>query len=143
MTALDRSATTDAVAAFASGLARLLAARHPDALTVEGRKASRGRRLYIDVARNGWAQTAVAPYSVRPRRGAPVATPITWDELDDPDLRPDGWTIATVPDRLAAHGDPWSGMARHARALGSRVARLDALLDRAGVGEGIEPSTAG
>jgi bifunctional non-homologous end joining protein LigD len=143
VTPLDRSATTDAVAAFASGVARLLAARHPGALTVEGRKASRGRRLYVDIARNGWAQTAVAPYSVRPRQGAPVATPITWDELDDPDLRPDGWSIATVPGRVEAHGDPWAGMARHARSLGRRAARLDALLDGEGVAEGDAPSAAG
>ncbi|HKY67465.1 MAG TPA: non-homologous end-joining DNA ligase, partial [Acidimicrobiales bacterium] len=121
---LDRSSTTDAVAAFAMGVAHLLAARHPDDLTVEGRKAKRAQRLYVDVARNGWAQTVVAPYSVRPRPGAPVAMPITWDELDDSDLRPDGWTIATAPDRLAEAGDAWAGIARHGRALGSRAGRL-------------------
>ena len=125
---LDRSAETEAAADFASGIARVLAARHPGEMTVEPRKADRGDRLYVDVARNGWAQTVVAPYSVRPRRGAPVATPITWDELDDPGVRPDGWTLATVPDRLAAHGDPWAGMARRARALGPRAGRLDSLL---------------
>lgn len=125
---LDRSAGTEAAAAFASGIARVLAARHPGELTVEPRKADREERLYVDVARNGWAQTVVAPYSVRPRRGAPVATPITWDELDDPGVRPDGWTLATVPDRIAAHGDPWAGMARHARALRPRAGRLDSLL---------------
>jgi bifunctional non-homologous end joining protein LigD len=129
---LDRSATTEAAAAFADGIAHVLAARHSDELTVETRKVSRGSRLYVDIARNGWAQTVVAPYSVRPRPGAPVATPITWDELDDPDLRPDGWTIATVPDRVAQHGDPWSGMASHAHALGPRAERLDALLADAG-----------
>ena len=79
-----------------------------DELTDAGRKATRRGRLYLDVARNGWAQTAVTPYSVRPRRGAPVATPITWDELEDPDLRPDGFTTATVPDRLAGGDDPWA-----------------------------------
>ena len=72
-----------------------------------------------------------------------MATPITWDELDDPDLRPDGWSIATVPGRVEAHGDPWAGMARHARSLGRRAARLDALLDSEGVAEGDEPSAAG
>ena len=128
---LDRSAGTDAVAAFAMGVAHLLAARYPDDLTVEGRKVARKGRLYVDVARNGWAQTVVAPYSVRPRPGAPVAMPITWDELDDPDLRPDGWTIATAPARVAEIGDPWSGIARHARALGSRAGKLDALLAEA------------
>ena len=129
---LDRSATTDAVAAFAMGVAHLLAARYPDELTVEGRKVARKGRLYVDVARNGWAQTVVAPYSVRPRPGAPVAMPIEWDELDDPGLRPDGWTIATAPARVADVGDPWARLPRHARALGPRAKKLDALLAEAG-----------
>src|SRR5829696_5521785 len=126
---VERSADTGAVAAFAYDVARLLAARHHGELTIETRKAARHRRLYLDTARNGWAQTAIAPYSVRPRRGAPVATPITWDELADPAVRPDGWTLHTVPDRLADAGDPWAGMGRHARALlPRRRAALDALL---------------
>jgi bifunctional non-homologous end joining protein LigD len=126
---LDRSADTGAVDAFAADVARVLAARHPEELTAEFSKSARKGRLYLDTARNGWAQTAIAPYSVRPRRGAPVATPITWDELDDPGTRPDGWTMRTVPDRLASVGDPWAGMARNARALlPRRRAALDALL---------------
>jgi bifunctional non-homologous end joining protein LigD len=48
----------------------------------------------------------LAPFSVRPRVGAPVSVPITWDELEDPALRPDRWSIATVGDRLAERGDP-------------------------------------
>ncbi|CAN5584953.1 non-homologous end-joining DNA ligase [soil metagenome] len=129
---LDRSADTATVAAFAHDVARVLAARHPDELTVETRKAARGKRLYLDTARNGWAQTVIAPYSVRPRHGAPVATPITWDELDEPGLRPNAWTLASVPARVVAIGDPWSGMARNARSLGRRRGRLEALLDEAG-----------
>jgi bifunctional non-homologous end joining protein LigD len=125
---LDRTAATEAVAAFAHGLARALAARHPDHLTDEARKANRGDRLYVDANRNGWAQTVVAPYSLRPRPGAPVATPVTWDELDDPGLRPDGFTVADVPSRLAEHGDPWQGMGRHGRSLAARVERLQQLL---------------
>ena len=93
MTPLDRSASTEEVVSFADGLAVVLAARHPDELTVAFHKADRGDRLYLDTARNGYAQTAVSPYSVRPRAGAPVATPLEWDELDDPAFRPDGWTI--------------------------------------------------
>ncbi len=97
VTPLDRSSSTDEVAAFADGLARVLAARHPDDVTVEFSKASRGDRLYLDTARNGYAQTVVAPYCVRPRDGAPVAMPVTWDEVTSDDLRPDGWTIRTAP----------------------------------------------
>ena len=47
----------------------------------------------------------MAPYSVRPAPGAPVSAPIDWDELDDPDLRPDRWTIRTILDRVEARGD--------------------------------------
>jgi bifunctional non-homologous end joining protein LigD len=128
VTPLDRSATTEEVGAFAEGLAVVLAARHPEELTVEFHKVARGDRLYLDMARNGYAQTAIAPYSVRPRAGAPVATPLEWSELDDPDLRPDGWTIANVPARLAERDDPWATMHRHARSLTSRRDRLGALV---------------
>lgn len=128
---LDRSTRIDEVAAFADDVARLLAARHPDELTVESRKAARGDRLYVDTARNGWAQTVVSPYSVRPRATAPVAMPITWDELDDPKLRPDGWTIASAPTRLADRGDAWRGMGRRGRSLARRRDRLSDLLERA------------
>lgn len=128
VTPLDRQAATDAAGAFARAIARLLALRHPEDLTDEGRKAKRKGRLYVDVARNGWAQTAIAPYSVRPRAGAPVATPITWDELDDPDLRPDGFTLASVPGRLDEVGDPWDELARHGRSLRSRWEHLQRLV---------------
>ncbi len=131
VTPVDRGAPTEAAATFAHNVAHLLSLRHPEHLTAEGRKAKRKGRLYVDVARNGWAQTAVAPYSVRPRPGAPVATPITWDELDDPDLRPDGFTVATVPERLDRGDDPWTGMARHARSLKTRWEHLQTLLDEA------------
>ncbi|HEX7133984.1 MAG TPA: non-homologous end-joining DNA ligase [Iamia sp.] len=131
VTPVDRGAPTEAAAAFAHHVAHLLALRHPDALTDEGRKAKRKGRLYVDVARNGWAQTAVTPYSVRPRPGAPVATPITWDELDDPGLRPDGFTTATVPERLDQVDDPWAGMGRHARSLQSRWEHLERLVSEA------------
>lgn len=131
VTPVDRKAPTEAAAVFAQNVARLLSLRHPEHLTDAGRKAKRKGRLYVDVARNGWAQTAVTPYSVRPRPGAPVATPITWDELEDDALRPDGFTIATVPDRLASIDDPWAGMARHARSLQSRWQHLQELVDDA------------
>jgi bifunctional non-homologous end joining protein LigD len=69
--------------------------------------------------RVAYAQHAVAAYGVRPRRGGPVAMPIHWEELSDRRLRPDRWTVATAPARLHADGDPWQGIARHARTLPS------------------------
>jgi bifunctional non-homologous end joining protein LigD len=111
------SATDDfeAVREFALLVARALADRHPDLATTEQRRAGRGGRIYLDVMRNAYAQLAVAPYSVRARPGAPVATPLSWAELDDRELRPGQFTIATVPSR---GGDPWAPMRRRRFGLG-------------------------
>ncbi|MEH0447535.1 MULTISPECIES: non-homologous end-joining DNA ligase [unclassified Streptomyces] len=115
----------DEVRAFARDVAATLAAEHPDRLTTAARKKDRGERLYLDVQRNGYAQTAVAPYTVRALPGAPVATPISWAQLDDPDLGPRRWTIA---DAVAqARTRPWSGTSGRGRALGPARRRLDAL----------------
>ena len=108
--------------AFAGDLGRVLAARHPDELTTEWRKEKREGRILVDTARNTYAQTAVPPYAVRPRPGAPVATPIDWDELSDSKLRPDRWTVKNVLRRLAAKGDPWADISSYARGI-SRAAR--------------------
>jgi bifunctional non-homologous end joining protein LigD len=99
---------------FARLAAELLAARNPDLMTTEQRRDKRGPRIYLDIMRNAYAQLAVAPYSVRARPGAPVATPLSWDELDDGALRPGRFTLRTVPDRVRAGrpGGPWAGLAR-------------------------------
>jgi bifunctional non-homologous end joining protein LigD len=117
----------DEVLAFAHAVARTLAASDPARLTTEFRKAKRGRRVYLDVARNGYAQTVVAPYSVRARPGAPVATPLDWDEVRTTRLAPDRWTIGNVFRRLGAKADPWRGMAGQARPLDEAWARLESL----------------
>ena len=100
---------------FARQAAELLAARNPDLVTTEQRKNKRGSRIYADIMRNAYAQLAVVPYSVRARPGAPVATPLSWDELDDEALQPDRFTLRTVPGRirgLGRPGGPWAGMVR-------------------------------
>ncbi|MEV6314059.1 non-homologous end-joining DNA ligase [Streptomyces sp. NPDC051776] len=104
---LDRSASFDGVRAFAASAAGLLAERHPDRLTTEQRKADRKDRVYLDVQRNAYAQTAVVPYAVRALPGAPVAMPFAREELDDPELSARRWTMATAADRLTGD-DPWS-----------------------------------
>ena len=124
---LDRKSTLDEVMEFASLAASVLASRSPDTLTTEFMKADRGDRIYVDVARNAPAQHAVAPYSVRAKDGAPVATPISWDELDDPDLTPRTHTIKTVPRRLRDVGDAWKGMKRRTRSLEPARRALDRL----------------
>ncbi|MFJ8159996.1 non-homologous end-joining DNA ligase [Streptomyces sp. NPDC096136] len=103
--ALDRRAPFDDVRAFARGVADVLAARHRDRFTTEARKKARRGRLYLDIGRNAYAQTAVAPYAVRARPGAPVAAPLAWSDLDDSGLTARRWTLSTLDGLLA--DDPW------------------------------------
>jgi len=77
----------------------------PELVSWEWTKTSRGGLARLDYTQNAANKTLVAPYAVRPAAGAPVSAPISWDELDDPALRPDGWTIRSMPDRLASVGD--------------------------------------
>ncbi|MGI8779920.1 MAG: non-homologous end-joining DNA ligase [Solirubrobacteraceae bacterium] len=114
---LRRRAHADTARASAGTIAETLAQRRPDELTTAWRKEKRGGRVLVDVARNTYAQTTVAPYAVRALPGAPVATPLAWDELENPQLHPRRWTLASVPDRLAEHGDPWARIGASARAL--------------------------
>jgi bifunctional non-homologous end joining protein LigD len=124
---LEPQATFDQVRGFAGDLADRLVAHSPEELTTEQRKAKRGTRVFVDVARNAYGQTAVAPYSVRPRPEAPVATPLAWAELDDPGLGPGRYTITNLFRRLGQKPDPWAEFGRHARPLAAARERLAAL----------------
>jgi len=125
---LDRGARFDRVRAFARAAVELLARRHPDALTTEQRKAKRRGRLYLDVGRNAWGQTAVAPYAVRALPEAPVAAPLRWEELRSRRIHARSWNVRNLPRRLAAaSGDPWSGWRRRARSLDAARRALDRL----------------
>jgi bifunctional non-homologous end joining protein LigD len=110
---------------FARDVADVLAAAHPGLLTTAARKKDRGDRLYLDVQRNAYAQTAVAPYTVRARPGAPVATPLSWDQLDAPDVDARRWTVADAMEQ--ARTDPWADLPARGRSLGPARRRLDAL----------------
>jgi bifunctional non-homologous end joining protein LigD len=114
---LRRTRSADVVRETAGLIAAEIAAEHDDALTTEWRKAKRADRILVDTARNTYAQTVVAPYAPRALPGAPVATPLAWEELEDPELHAQRWTMRTIGERLDAHGDPWDGMARHAKTL--------------------------
>jgi len=120
---LQRRAGFEQVRSFTRELAALAANRNPRLLTIEQRKAKRGGRVLIDVMRNAYGHTAVVPYAVRPRPGAPVATPLHEGELAERSTRPDRFTLKTVRRRLEREGDPWRGAAWKPQTL-TRARRL-------------------
>ncbi len=104
---LDARAGFDEARAFARSVAERVVERDPDRFTIEQRKENRGGRVYLDLGRNAYAQTAVAPYAVRALAGAPVATPLEWGEL--PRAHPQRFTVHNIFRRMARRRDPWSG----------------------------------
>ncbi|NGX27791.1 MAG: hypothetical protein K940chlam6_01729 [Chlamydiae bacterium] len=112
---LKRTRTFDQVRGFARDIAEELAEKEPKKYTTAARKEKRRGRLYLDVMRNSKGATAVAPYSVRPKEGAPIATPISWAELKDSSLRSDSFNIRNIQKRLRKN--PWVGMDHAAKTL--------------------------
>ena len=108
--AIEPTATFEVVRDLTHDIARVVADRHPDETTIAHRIADRGGRVFVDWLRNGYGQTSVAPYGVRARPGAPVATPIDWDELGSTDPR--DHRVDTLFRRLGQKEDPWARMAR-------------------------------
>jgi bifunctional non-homologous end joining protein LigD len=107
----------DEVHIFGDAIAQRLATNDPDHLTTEFLKEKREGRLFLDINRNAYAQTVVAPYSVRARRDAPIAVPITWSDVEKSDLRPDGVTVRSISDWLARRQDPWASIEKSRRPL--------------------------
>lgn len=97
----------DDVRACARALAnRLVTLDDGKYLTTEARLEKRKKRLFIDTTRNAWAQTTVAPYAIRALPGAPVATPVTWNEVESASLTTQKFTIKTIAKRLDNFVDP-------------------------------------
>jgi bifunctional non-homologous end joining protein LigD len=102
---------------WVEGLSRAVGSTVPGLVSWEWAKDRRGGKARLDYTQNASIKTLVAPYAVRPADGAPVSTPIAWDELDDPDLRSDRWTIRTVLERVAEVGDLFAGAQTDRQAL--------------------------
>ena len=103
------------VRAAAVAVARELERRRPELITSAWWKEERGRRVFVDYNQNAPHKTVFGPWSVRARPGAQVSTPLSWDEIDF--VHPDQLTIETVPERLAAAGDPWADMTDNPQSL--------------------------
>jgi bifunctional non-homologous end joining protein LigD len=111
-------------------VARYLAAKKPERITTAQTKDRRKGRLFLDTIRNSYGHSMVSPYSLRAQPGAPVATPLDWQEVGQPSLRPDRYTISNVFKRLAQKRDPWQAMGRRARDLAGPQKRLQALVSK-------------
>ena len=102
---IERKYTFRETSDWVEKLSRAVGSTVPDLISWEWAKAKRGGKARLDYTQNTYIKTLVAPYSVRPADGAPVSAPITWDELDDPELRSDRWTIRTIVERVEKVGD--------------------------------------
>jgi bifunctional non-homologous end joining protein LigD len=124
---LDGAEHVRVIMRLAEAITTRLCRQHPDLITTEFYKADRKGRLFFDTMRNTPGATMVAPYSLRPRAGAPVSAPIEWRDVDDPALRADGITLRDVRARLDAHGDPWSTLRARVGSASAALAALAAL----------------
>jgi bifunctional non-homologous end joining protein LigD len=125
---VDGRADNEGALAFCAAVARRLVDEDPDRLTVEFRKRDRGDRLYVDIGRNGYAQHAAAPYTLRARPGAPVAVPLDRDEATSGRFDPRRITLENVFRRLAQLGDdPWAGFDDRRASLADAARRLERL----------------
>ena len=100
----------------------------PDKLTQEFAKADRRGRIYVDTGRNGYSATFAAPYTIRPKRGAPVSAPCTWDEVERGTASPGSFTLRNMPDRIAEVGDLWANLHRRGRSLQRPMDKVKELL---------------
>lgn len=112
---IRRGHAFDLVRSYARGLAAELAERYPDELTTEQRKNKRRGRIYLDIMRNAYGQTAVPPYAVRARAGASIATPVDWEELSE--VNPDSYHVRNIFRRIGQKEDPWKDMMEKAREI--------------------------
>lgn len=116
----------DAAKDFVRVINEAVSARRPDLASPERRVRRRKGRVYLDYLQNRFGATMAAPYSLRPRDGAPVSTPLEWREVSR-NLDPLDFNLRTVPERLAARGDCWRDIFKHRVDL---TAVLEAIPDR-------------
>lgn len=126
----------DELLAWAETVVRALAARYPKELTVEAHRAARRGRVYLDPFRNGFAQTVVAPFSVRRQPKAPISTPLDWSEVT-PSLIPSDFNLGNFAERLSAP-DPWKDFFRSRQSIAGAMATATRLLGNASRGKGAQ-----
>jgi bifunctional non-homologous end joining protein LigD len=141
LVSLDGEAGYDVARRFTHGAGAVLVKRHPDMFTQEFIKADRAGRIFVDTGRNGAGATFAAAYAVRPKPGAPVSAPCTWQEIERGAVAPRTFTLRTMADRLRDVGDLWLSMEGERRSLRAPVAALERLLTDEDWNEALAAST--
>jgi bifunctional non-homologous end joining protein LigD len=138
---LDGQADFEIVWRFAHGAGAVLVKRHPDLLTQEFIKADRAGRIFVDTGRNAPGATCAAVYAVRPKAGAPVSAPCTWQEVERATVGPRTFALRTMADRVRDVGDLWLGMDDARSSLHGPMAALERLLSEEDWREAMAAST--
>jgi bifunctional non-homologous end joining protein LigD len=126
---ITRRSTFEDTREFADGVATVLAERNPGLVTTEWRKAKR-RGVFLDARQNGWGKTIASVYSVRPKPGAPVSTPLRWEELTE-NVSPRDFGMAEALQRIERHGDLFRPLLDEPQALAPARRALAQLRRRA------------
>jgi bifunctional non-homologous end joining protein LigD len=113
---------------FAHGAGAVLVKRHPDLFTQEFIKADRGGRIFVDTGRNAPGATCAAVYTVRPRPGAPISAPCTWQEVESGAVGPRTFTLRTMAARIGEVGDLWADLEQRRHSLRGPMTALEGLL---------------
>ena len=119
--------TFDEVRTFALDCAQVLTEQSPNKVTVAMNKSDRGNKIFIDWLRNGFGATGVTPYAVRAKEGAPVATPLTWNDFLHA-TSSQQYTIRTIFAYLDTHSNPWENLKKQAVSLTKARKKLDTIL---------------
>jgi bifunctional non-homologous end joining protein LigD len=117
---LKRTKTFDQVRDFAHKIAEIAIKEDPENLTLEIRKEKRGERLFVDIMRNSFGATGVAPYAIRAKPGAPVAAPLHWKEVDNIKSSQQ-YNISNIFKRITKVGDPWENIDKFAKKIPNNI----------------------
>ena len=121
---LKANADYDQVRATAKKLGERLTEKHPEVFTTAQRKEKREGKLFFDIHAMAYGQTNVTPYSIRPKKNAPIATPLDWDEVSNKEIGPQSYHLKNIKRRLAQKENPWKNMRQHAIDIESLKDRL-------------------
>ena len=125
---LDTTASYEASWRFAHAAGAVLVKRHPERFTQEFLKTERAGRILIDTGRNGPGATFAATYAVRPKPGAPISAPCTWQEIEAGEVEPQSFRLRTLPERVARLGDLWAELPARGQPLVAALAQIESML---------------